>query len=93
MVAFICIIAAAVALDDLDNDDFDLIDDFCEGRDIDCDWEKTASLARSACGFLIFVALMVMLLEAVIIAQRFLNFGIVDRFTLIFHIVVSLPQS
>ena len=85
VVAFICIITAAVALDDLDNDDFD----FYDIVDSDADWEDTASLARSACGFLIFLAIMVMLLEGVIIALRFLNFGIVDRFTLIFHLVVG----
>jgi hypothetical protein len=81
--AFICIIAAAVALDDLDNDELKALDRIDEGWE----WEDTGKLARSACGFLIFLAIMVMILEGAIIAQRFLNFGIVERFNLIFIIV------
>ena len=90
MVAFICIIAAAVSLDDLDSDNFDELDDIGEANNEDWNWEGTASLARSACGFLIFVAIMVMILEGAIIAQRFLNFGIVEKFNLIFIIVVGV---
>ena len=74
-----------MALDDLDYDDFDLLDDW----DRDWDWEGTADLARSACGFLIFVAIMVMILEGIIIAQRFLNLGIIEKFNMYFLIVVS----
>ena len=86
VIAFICIIAAAVALDDLDNDELKALDRIDEGWE----WEDTGKLARSACGFLIFLAIMVMILEGAIIAQRFLNFGIVERFNLIFIIAVGL---
>ena len=86
--AFICIITAAVALNDLDYDDFDFLDQIGDDNDLSWEWEDTADLARSACGFLIFLSLVVLLLEGLIIAQRFLNFGIVNRFTLIFHFVV-----
>ncbi|CAI8009245.1 hypothetical protein GBAR_LOCUS6243 [Geodia barretti] len=85
VIAFICIIAAAVALDDLDDDDLKRLDE-AGGNDQDWEWEDTGKLARSACGFLIFLAIMVMILEGAIIAQRFLNFGIVERFNLIFII-------
>ena len=88
MVAFICIIAAAVALDDLDHSDFDVLDKLSPA-DSDWDWEGTTSLSRSACGFLIFLAIMVMVLEGIIIAQRFLNFGIIEKFNQIFLIVVG----
>ena len=90
VIAFICIITAAVALDDLDDDELKGLDRQAAGREVDWEWEDTGKLARSACGFLIFLAIMVMILEGAFIAQRFLNFGIVERFNLIFIIAVGL---
>ena len=54
------------------------------------EFRDAVDLSRSACSFLIFMAIMVMVLEGLIIAQRFLNFAIVDRYITIFLIVVSL---
>lgn len=82
------LITAAVALDDLDHD-YGLLDDAGKLIGEDWEWEKTANLARGACGFLVFVVLVVMIVESIIIALRFLNLGIMDRFTFYFHIVVS----
>ena len=85
LVSLICIIAAGVALDKLDLGSvaFDFLDVVPDTK-----WKSTADLSNAACGFLIFVAIVVIVLEGLIIAQRFLNFGIVDKFTFIFNIVV-----
>ena len=79
MLAFACLIAAAVSLDDLDYE-------FVRNSRAN----DTDDLATSACGFLVFLAIMVMLIEGTIIALRFLNFGIVNKFITIFHIVVCV---
>ena len=71
MAAFICLIIAAIVLDDLDGGTGGLVD-----------------RSNAACGFLVFLAIMVMLLEGIIIALRFLNFDIVNKFITIFHIAV-----
>ena len=47
-----------------------------------------ADRTNAACGFIVFLAIMVMLLEGIIIALRFLNFDIVNKSILIFHIAV-----
>ena len=85
VVLFICIITAAVALDKLGYDLFKFLDEATGD-----DWSDTAKLSDAASGFLIFVAVVTIVLEGLIIAQRFLNFGIVDKFTLIFHFVVYM---
>jgi hypothetical protein len=82
VVSFICIITAVVALDKLEYRHFNTLD-----RQTGDDWSDTAKLSDAASGFLIFVAVVTIVLEGLIIAQRFLNFGIVDKFTLIFHFV------
>ena len=76
-----------MALDDLNSSDLGRLDDI--GDSLDWDWEGTGRLAKSACGFLIFLAIVAMILEGAIIAQRFLNFGIVEKFNLYFIIAVS----
>ena len=86
MVAFICIIAAGVSLDHLDYEFFAFIDDRVPGTE----WETTAKLSDAACGFLIFLAIVTIILEGLIIAQRFLNFGIIEKFTPIFNLVVCI---
>ena len=90
ILSFIGIIVAAVALDDL-NEDYDELDEVLNLREPsgDWDWEDTANLAKSACGFLIFVSFLVLVIEGLMIALRFLNFGIVDKYITIFVIVVS----
>ena len=72
MAAFICLIIAAIVLDDI----------------IDGGTGGLVGRTRAACGFLVFLAIMVMLLEGIIIALRFLNFDIVNKFITIFHIAV-----
>ena len=89
MVAFILIIAAAVSLDDLNHDNYDKLDAIGALNNFDWEWEDTTSLARSACGFLVFLALVVLLVEGLITAQRFLNFRIMDNFIILFHIAVG----
>ena len=76
MVAFACLITAAITLDDLDGGRGGLVD-----------------RTNAACGFLVFLAIMVMLLEGIIIALRFLNLDMVNKFITIFHIVVSTAYS
>ena len=45
--------------------------------------------SRSAAGFMVFVGIFVILCEVAVIAVRFLNFGAINRFFLVFVIVVS----
>ena len=47
---------------------------------------------NAACGFIVFLAIMVMLIEGIIIALRFLNFDIVNKFIFIFHIAVCIAN-
>ena len=80
-----------MALDDL-NEDYDELDDYLDGQqpNDDWNWEQTAKLSNSACGFLTFVSVMIILIEFVLIGLRFLNFGIIDQYIKIFLIVVSI---
>lgn len=82
VIAFICIITAAVSLSDLDisSTNLEFFDNAFSG------FENTVDLSRSACGFLIFIAIVVIVIEGLIIAQRFLNFGIVHKFVTVFII-------
>ena len=84
------LIAASVALNDL-NENYSALDDTLDILDNSTDWNwgQTADLSHGACGFLIFLAIVIMVVEGLIIAQRFLNFAIVDRFLTIILIVVS----
>ena len=45
--------------------------------------------SRSAAGFMVFVSLLAVLVELVLIAVRFINFGAVNRFFLVFVVTVS----
>ena len=91
ILAFIAIITAAVALGNLDKN-YGELDDGLEDLQPDDDWtwEQTANLSKSASGFLIFVSVFAIVIEGLIIAQRFLNFGIVDHFITICLIAVGL---
>lgn len=46
--------------------------------------------SRSVSGFMIFVSLLAIVCEITLIVVRFLNFGVVNRFFLVFVIMVSI---
>lgn len=92
VLAFILLITAGVALNDLGFDGFEALDVIGNNRSQDWDWDNTAGLSRGACGFIVFLFFVIVIVEGIIIALRFLNLGIMDRFTFIFHIVVSLSS-
>ena len=50
---------------------------------------------KSAAGFMVFVGILAILCEAAVITVRFLNFGAINRFFLVFVIMVSktLPRT
>lgn len=55
---------------------------------VSSDVEEMVDDSRSAAGFMIFVSVLVILIEMALITVRFLNFGAVNRFFLVFVILV-----
>ena len=86
------IIAASVTLDDLNNEQNNNLDVFLSLSypDYDWNWGQIMEASKGICGTLIFLSLLIMIIEGLVIAQRFLNVGLIERHNQAFIIAVSI---
>ena len=87
------IIAASLALDDINNKDNRNIDVNLSVRyypGYDWNWGQIMEVSKGICGTLIFLSLLIMIIEGLVIAQRFLNVGLVERHNQAFIVAVSI---
>ena len=87
------IIAASLALDDINSKDNRNIDVNLSVRyypGYDWNWGQIMEASKGICGTLIFLSLLIMIIEGLVIAQRFLNVGLVERHNQAFIIAVSI---
>lgn len=79
ILSFALLVAACVSISDVSIDT----------TRVNSDIEKMVEESRSAAGFMVFVSLLAILFELLLIAVRFSNFGVVNRYFFAFVIMVS----
>lgn len=87
ILALAVLIAVSIALSDLDGNYRDLDVMYPQ---LHWDWNRATNLSRDACGFLVFFAIIIMAVEVLIIALRFLNVEMMKLHNKAFLIAVSV---